>query len=292
MHRRADSTGKSVGQQEVNAALGVSPTDPASAVKMWSVIRAQYENSDISVRSLANQHGMRSHTQIMRRIKAEGWRRNVSTIMNALVEGGVADAARDQTAIEGELAEDGGGQAKRPKQSTIGRVRLVEGEKVVFPRQDGREPKPSRDKLAEARAMAELHKKQILEEQMVSEMAMRVSASILAKLNVILNTEDIADVRLAAQRLVLLASEGESLPNLMKSAIQTFKEAVTMRRRAIGMDPPVLPRGSSLAIAPPNAGDMPDDVMEMLPMLDLDSLEKLRDVAEKWERIKDVANRG
>ena len=43
----------------------------------WDLIRMQYENTDISIRKLAQLHGLSSKTILLRKIKGEGWTRHV-----------------------------------------------------------------------------------------------------------------------------------------------------------------------------------------------------------------------
>src|SRR3954452_17680427 len=50
----------------------------------WDLILVQYENTDVSIRKLAQLHGLSSKTILLRKIKGQGWTRHVGVIATHL----------------------------------------------------------------------------------------------------------------------------------------------------------------------------------------------------------------
>jgi hypothetical protein len=177
----------------------------------WHKIREQYETTDISLRMLATQHGIKSKTVIERRIKNEAWTRNPGRIAShlALVE----VAAFEQAASD--LPE--------PSQ---------EAEKVDA--QTLREEADAATILT-ARGIATMQTKRISHQLALARDIQNAGMSIIKRLVGVLEADD-RDVGEHIKRLIAISPEGEKMASLLKAASEAVDRAVAMERRALGMD--------------------------------------------------------
>jgi hypothetical protein len=270
-------------------------------VVSWPLIRAEYEQTEIPLRQLAAKWGFRSHGTLSRRIKEEGWQRNVAAIAASMATAEVLDNA----------GADEGAQHERPpapeRAPDPGKRRLGFGnpegpvdphllvnapssrERRAIPVSFDLDPEDDPDEqLSQAKRIGRLHALQVRAELAGGARMISLATRISYLIEIIMWSEDPAEIRDAKNRLTAISAEGgEGLPSLLRAATSTFIEGVKLRRASLSMPAVALPRGGGLRDKPIGADDIPDHVKRMMGKLDTDTLRSLRDAAAAMKQSED-----
>lgn len=241
-------------------------------VNEWARIRTEYETTDTSITELCQRFNIASRTSLIRVRDREGWTRDIKSIAANIVTDDIlsenARTAAEQGPIEGDILRPDSvdPEAMGPMLTNYGM--------------------PGGNHRAQARVLADVQRKQVRQEQDIAELGMLISAKVLRALDTILTDDDPAKVTDAADRLGKISKNQESFSSLLRASVGAFKDAVALRRRAVGLEAPTVPKGT--AMLPAQSSEIPDEIARVLPRLDIDSLEKLREVSEKLERMRTI----
>lgn len=242
-------------------------------VTNWARIREEYENTDASIAELCKRFSIPQRTTIVRRRDREQWTRNIKAI--------AADIATSEILAENEAMTRADPRARGQQIQVLDPCEA----EALGPAQSNYGT-PGRDRRTQALALAKIQREQVRQEQDVAELGMLVSAKVLRALDTILSDDDPARVSEAADRLGKISKNTESFSSLLRASIGSFKDAVALRRRAVGLDTPRLPVGANGLPAQPS--EIPDEIARVLPNLDIDSLEQLRVISEKLEKMRTI----
>ena len=175
----------------------------------WDLIRVQYENTDVSIRKLAQLHGLSSKTILLRKIKGQGWTRHVGANATSLLQiPGMGSAPIPEVKRKGRKERDDA-QSRRD-----------EGDAAT---------------ILTARALAALQSARIRHQMALAEESQETGRAILRHLlGVLTGDEDkVAD---HIKRLIAVSPNGEKMGGLLKSAVEAIDRGVIIERRVLGMD--------------------------------------------------------
>ena len=173
----------------------------------WPQIRQQYETTDISIRQLAMQRGLASKTTLVRKIREEGWTRNIASIATHLSLVHVAGGGEPPPAD---------GEAEKIDGDTLRR----EADAAFF---------------LTARNLASMQSRRVLRQVEIAEEIQAAARAIVRRIAGVM-TDDEDMVAHHIQRLSSLCPDGEKLATLVKSAADALDRAVVIERRALGME--------------------------------------------------------
>ena len=177
----------------------------------WDLIRAQYENTAISIRKLAQLHGLSSKTILLRKIKGEGWTRHVGAIATHLSL----------------LQIPGMGSAPIPEVEREERKERVDAQ--------SRRDEGAAATILTARALAALQSARIRHQMALAEEIQEAGLAVIRCLIGVLKAPE-ASVGDHIKRLIAVSPDGEKMAGLLKSAVEAIDRGVIIERRALGMD--------------------------------------------------------
>jgi hypothetical protein len=185
------------------------PARPEYQALPWRQIREQYETTDVSQRALAMQWNIASKTTLTRKITDEGWTRRIAHIATTLALLQVAEAS-DPSPVRNDEAEK------------------IDGDTILRREADAATP-------LTARALAAVQSQRVLRQLEFAEKIQEAGRAILRHLLGVLTGEE-DKVGEHIKRLLAICPNGEKLATLVKSAAEAIDRAVTIERRALGMD--------------------------------------------------------
>jgi hypothetical protein len=278
----------------------MSAVAQAAVAKMWTEIREKFETTPASIRDLAREFGIKSHTTVLRRVQNENWTKQQAPIAAHIATEGIisevlhasapaASAGRGAgtvPAIESPKPEPDEAQktAELNHHSTSKNQEIssVVSEKPKLGRPLGgmsaETAAEQRGTVRAAERMALVHQRQALLEIELADQALHLSGRVMQVLQTVIDTEDLGEAQRLINRFGAFGEDTESFSGLLRTAIMGIEKGVNLRRRAIGMEVR-MGRNTSIETTPITSADLPEQVREMLPNLSTEELVELRKAA-------------
>jgi hypothetical protein len=228
------------------------PPKPKYQALSWHKIREQYETTDISLRMLATQHGIKSKTVIERRIKDEAWTRKIGRIAShlAMVEVAAFEQATSEPVEPYQEAEKVDAETLREE---------AEAATILTPR-----------------GIATMQAKRISHQLALAKDIQNAGLAVIEHLVGVLKDRDEATVGDHIKRLIAISPD-DKLATLLKAASEAIERGVVMERRALGMD--AVHGNVPNADAAPDQAYASDAAVSMVKKLDVTLGLRLREFA-------------
>jgi hypothetical protein len=140
-----------------------------------------------------------------------------------------------------------------------------------------------------AARIARTQEQQLRQELDASDQALALSRKMMEMLTTILDGTDAEGIRSA---MIAFARGGkqESFSSLARSAAAVMEKGLSLRRRALGMDPSMT-RAALPGAPQSNSAEIPEQVKSLLPSMSIEELLQMRQTAELLQaRMKDARN--
>jgi hypothetical protein len=251
-------------------------------IKLWTKIREEFETEGAGVRELGRRHEV-SHTTISRRAAAEHWLRDEKAMTAHFATQQVIQSLDDKAAPG---AETGANQVvvhqgKNPTDAE----KTVDSENHAPVAGGGASDDPEQGRaIASAQRTAKVQAQQLEREIELADGAIELAAGLMDVLREVLAEPDISRAMMLTRKF---QGPTESFSGLMKSAIGTLEKAVSIRRRALGLNPGYSygEKASGGQIHNPlSAEDLPQRVRSILPTMSTEELMKMREASVLMNR--------
>lgn len=256
----------------------------AAEARLWAEMQEEFETKGTGVRELARKYGIKSHASVVRRINDpdKPWKRDEASISAHLATEKVlesldqkdklAAAANSQAEPEANQPVTTKDQVKTEEISTgeplltAGSLALAEQKSTVR----------SATKLAIQQAA------QLEREIEVADLTLETSTRMLKMLKTLMETEDMDKIADVMSRFNAIGGKMESFSSLIRAAVTGVEKAVTMRRKALGMDQVL--KGTNPNTSPLIPQELPDQVRNIMPGLSTEQLIEMRKVSALLNR--------